>query len=76
MQSRPPTGEKVRGGPSAEVARALGDVTQLRRRSELSVSVTLRSQAANGETQTRTGDTAVFSHVLYQLSYLAATRRC
>ena len=26
---------------------------------------------ANGETRTRTGDTTVFSRVLYQLSYLA-----
>jgi hypothetical protein len=26
----------------------------------------------NGETQTRTGDTTIFSRVLYQLSYLAA----
>ena len=25
----------------------------------------------NGETQTRTGDTTIFSRVLYQLSYLA-----
>ncbi len=25
----------------------------------------------NGETRTRTGDTAIFSRVLYQLSYLA-----
>jgi hypothetical protein len=35
----------------------------------------------NGETRTRTGDTTIFSRVLYQLSYLAdggamlATRR-
>jgi hypothetical protein len=29
---------------------------------------------ANGETQIRTGDTTIFSRVLYQLSYLAATR--
>jgi hypothetical protein len=27
----------------------------------------------NGETRTRTGDTTIFSRVLYQLSYLAAT---
>jgi hypothetical protein len=27
----------------------------------------------NGETQTRTGDTTIFSRVLYQLSYLAAS---
>src|SRR5262249_18313696 len=27
----------------------------------------------HGETRTRTGDTAIFSRVLYQLSYLAAT---
>jgi hypothetical protein len=26
----------------------------------------------NGETRTRTGDTTIFSRVLYQLSYLAA----
>ena len=29
-------------------------------------------RAANGETQIRTGDTTIFSRVLYQLSYLAA----
>src|SRR5262245_50325190 len=29
--------------------------------------------AADGETRTRTGDTTIFSRVLYQLSYLAAT---
>ena len=27
----------------------------------------------DGETRTRTGDTTIFSRVLYQLSYLAAT---
>jgi hypothetical protein len=27
--------------------------------------------AQNGETRTRTGDTTIFSRVLYQLSYLA-----
>ena len=27
---------------------------------------------ADGETRTRTGDTTIFSRVLYQLSYLAA----
>jgi len=29
----------------------------------------------NGETRTRTGDTTIFSRVLYQLSYLAATAK-
>ncbi len=29
-------------------------------------------QKAYGETQIRTGDTTIFSRVLYQLSYLAA----
>ena len=28
----------------------------------------------NGETRTRTGDTTIFSRVLYQLSYLAVRR--
>lgn len=28
----------------------------------------------NGETRTRTGDTTIFSRVLYQLSYLAEAR--
>ena len=27
--------------------------------------------SVNGETRTRTGDTTIFSRVLYQLSYLA-----
>ena len=31
--------------------------------------------SANGETRTRTGDTTIFSRVLYQLSYLAEARR-
>ncbi len=31
---------------------------------------------ANGETRTRTGDTTIFSRVLYQLSYLAVGWRC
>ena len=30
---------------------------------------------ADGETRTRTGDTTIFSRVLYQLSYLAARAR-
>jgi hypothetical protein len=30
---------------------------------------------SDGETQTRTGDTTIFSRVLYQLSYLAAVVR-
>jgi hypothetical protein len=29
-----------------------------------------------GETRTRTGDTTIFSRVLYQLSYLAEAGRC
>ena len=29
-----------------------------------------------GETQNRTGDTTIFSRVLYQLSYLAVGGRC
>ena len=29
----------------------------------------------DGETRTRTGDTTIFSRVLYQLSYLAVDRR-
>jgi hypothetical protein len=29
-----------------------------------------------GETRTRTGDTTIFSRVLYQLSYLALVGRC
>jgi len=29
---------------------------------------------SDGETRTRTGDTTIFSRVLYQLSYLAAGR--
>ena len=32
--------------------------------------------ANDGETRTRTGDTTIFSRVLYQLSYLALARRC
>ena len=31
---------------------------------------------ASGETQIRTGDTTIFSRVLYQLSYLAVGERC
>ena len=31
------------------------------------------SRAADGERRTRTADTSIFSRVLYQLSYLAAT---
>ena len=30
----------------------------------------------DGETRTRTGDTTIFSRVLYQLSYLAVAGRC
>ena len=30
------------------------------------------ARASHGETRTRTGDTTIFSRVLYQLSYLAA----
>ena len=33
-----------------------------------------RSNKSYGETRTRTGDTTIFSRVLYQLSYLAAGR--
>jgi hypothetical protein len=35
--------------------------------------VPLSRQKTNGETRTRTGDTTIFSRVLYQLSYLAET---
>src|SRR3954471_3127246 len=35
----------------------------------------ITSASENGEGRTRTGDTPVFSRVLYQLSYLAAGRR-
>ena len=31
-------------------------------------------QKRSGETRNRTGDTMIFSHVLYQLSYLAVQR--
>ena len=34
-----------------------------------------RAVRANGEGQDRTGDTTIFSRVLYQLSYLAERRR-
>jgi hypothetical protein len=30
---------------------------------------------SNGETRTRTGDTTIFSRVLYQLSYLAPAQK-
>jgi hypothetical protein len=30
----------------------------------------------DGESRNRTDDTTIFSRVLYQLSYLAAVRRC
>jgi hypothetical protein len=33
-----------------------------------------RQNSDDGQTQTRTGDTTIFSRVLYQLSYLAAGR--
>ena len=36
--------------------------------------MSLSRQNADGETQIRTGDTTIFSRVLYQLSYLAADR--
>jgi hypothetical protein len=32
----------------------------------------MSSRFLDGETRTRTGDTTIFSRVLYQLSYLAA----
>ena len=34
-----------------------------------------RAKLGDGETRTRTGDTTIFSRVLYQLSYLAAAKR-
>jgi hypothetical protein len=34
-----------------------------------------RSGCGGAESQIRTGDTVIFSHVLYQLSYLGATGR-
>jgi hypothetical protein len=34
--------------------------------------IPLECGIADGETRTRTGDTTIFSRVLYQLSYLAA----
>ena len=33
-------------------------------------------RAMDGETRNRTGDTTIFSRVLYQLSYLAVRARC
>src|SRR5918999_1142894 len=35
-----------------------------------------RSKGESGEGRNRTGDTTVFSRVLYQLSYLAAAKQC
>ncbi len=46
------------------------------RRCGLRVSIRLfegATRSGDGETQTRTGDTTIFSRVLYQLSYLAGT---
>jgi hypothetical protein len=34
----------------------------------------LQGSFSDGETRTRTGDTTIFSRVLYQLSYLASAR--
>ena len=34
-------------------------------------NLAIKAKPGNGETRTRTGDTTIFSRVLYQLSYLA-----
>jgi hypothetical protein len=34
------------------------------------------ANSGGGETRNRTGDTTIFSRVLYQLSYLALAARC
>ena len=59
--SRPPSKDAVSDACSArERARTpLGDA----------------AQPGSGEGRNRTGDTTIFSRVLYQLSYLAAQRR-
>ena len=36
-----------------------------------SANVATKPGSSDGETRTRTGDTTIFSRVLYQLSYLA-----
>ena len=38
--------------------------------------IVVTEDSASGETRTRTGDTTIFSRVLYQLSYLALAGRC
>jgi hypothetical protein len=42
----------------------------------LSERCTRPNPVLDGETRTRTGDTTIFSRVLYQLSYLALAERC
>jgi hypothetical protein len=46
------------------------------RQIQLTPKVRICREFANGETRTRTGDTTIFSRVLYQLSYLALAGRC
>ena len=43
----------------------------LERQIQLTPKVNICRKFTNGETRTRTGDTTIFSRVLYQLSYLA-----
>jgi hypothetical protein len=58
-------------GPRGPSRGPIGCTSYAHRKQKTAVS----SAVPDGETRTRTGDTTIFSRVLYQLSYLAAAER-
>jgi hypothetical protein len=65
---------RFRASIPRRIGRRAGDITQSRvlERPATGRQIWLYTrQCKDGETRTRTGDTTIFSRVLYQLSYLA-----
>ena len=75
LQRPPSTVSTALIGPRLGHETEIGQWTAFRRQEEAPQKAALCRLFSDGETRTRTGDTTIFSRVLYQLSYLAARRR-
>ena len=72
--SNPPTNTGIPRGAAAVIGHGVPDGVPNERLAGLgpeSRKPSNHTGFSNGETRTRTGDTTIFSRVLYQLSYLA-----
>ena len=76
LGSRPARGSRCREkSRSKRPEKADGHASGSRQFLQRSRKIPLCRPFADGETRTRTGDTTIFSRVLYQLSYLAVESR-